>query len=294
MEAIKKPLVQARLKVERARADHGWFDVAYRTFTRYGEDNGPTYAAALTYFTFFSIFPMLLFATAALGYITFGNERLQEDLIESGLKTVPLLRDALRPEGLEEIMKRKGTIALTAVGLALYTGTGAIVALTRGLNQINHVEKERTFAQKRLRSVLWLMTLGLAAVASLGLGIVTRFVPGVLAAILGAIGGIAVNTGLFATAFKFLTARAQSWSDVAVGALVAGVAFEVLKLVGSWFLSRGAGTRSATFGIFAGAAALLIASYLIAQITLLSAEVNAVLAERRMARQSSGTEGGKT
>lgn len=294
MEAVKKPLVQARLKLERARADHGWFDVTYRTFRRYGEDDASTYAAALTYFTFFSIFPMLLFATAALGYITFGNADLQRELIESGLRTVPLLRDALTPDGLEVIMQRRRTIAVTALVLALYSGTGAIVALGHGLNQINHVEKERNFAQKRLRSVLWLAVLGLAAIASLGLGIATSFAPGALAAILGAVGGIAVNTGLFATAFKFLTAKAQSWSDVAVGAVVAGFAFEVLKLVGSWFLSRGAGTRSASFGIFAGAAALLIASYLIAQITLLSAEVNAVLAERRTARQSSGTQGGTT
>lgn len=292
MQAIKRPLGQARLKLERARADHGWFDVAYRTFKRYGEDDASTYAAALTYYTFFSIFPMLLFATAALGYVTFGNTDLQKDLIDSGLRTVPFLRDALTPDGLEVITQRRRTIALTGLVLALYSGTGAIVALGHGLNQINHVEKERNFAQKRLRSVLWLAVLGAAAIASLGMSIATGFAPGILAAILGVVGAITINTGIFATAFKFLTAKAQSWRDVAIGAFVAGIGFEALKLAGSWVLSRGAGTRNATFGTFAGAAALLIASYLIAQITLLSAEVNAVLAERRMARQSSGTQGG--
>ncbi|MDQ4065328.1 MAG: YihY/virulence factor BrkB family protein [Actinomycetota bacterium] len=287
MEAVKKPVARARLTIERARADHGWFDVAYRTFKRFGEDEGPTFAAALTYFTFFSIFPLLLFATAALGYITFGNEALQDRLIQSGLSTIPILKDALTPDGLEIIQKNKGSIALTGAALALYTGTGAIAALNHALNQINHVEKERNFLQKRLVAVVWLGVLGLAALASLALSVASGALPGIAATILGAIGAIAVSTGLFATAFRFLTTKQQSWRDVLPGAFVAAIGFEILKQVGSWFIERGDAGRNATFGAFAGAAALLIASYLISQIVLLSAEVNAVLAERRAARQAS-------
>ena len=289
MEAIKKPVAQARLKLERARADHGWFDVAFRTFKRYGEDDASSYAAALTYYTFFSIFPMLLFAAAILGYITFGNEDLQQQLIDSGLKTVPILRDALKPEGLETIMANRGNLALTGLVLSLYSGSGAIVALGHALNKINHVSEEGSFVQKRVRSLLWLGILGVAAVASLALSAVAGFAPGPLAFVLALAGGLAVNTAIFATAFKFLTHKDETWASVLPGALVAAVGFEILKVAGSYYLARGETARNDTFGTFAAAAALLIASYLIAQVTLLSAEVNAVLAERRAARQSSGT-----
>ncbi|HEV3472392.1 MAG TPA: YihY/virulence factor BrkB family protein [Actinomycetota bacterium] len=289
MEAIKKPLAKARLKVERARADHGWFDVAYRTFKRYGEDDASSYAAALTYYTFFSIFPMLLFAAAVLGYVTFGNETLQQQLIDSGLKSVPILRDALSPEGLETIMANKQNLAITGLVLALYSGSGAIVALGHALNKINHTSEEGSFVQKRLRSLMWLGILGAAAVASLALSAVAGFAPGPLAFLLALAGGLAVNTGIFATAFKFLTTKDETWSSVLPGAVVAAAGFEILKVAGTFYLARGETARNDTFGTFAAAAALLIASYLIAQVTLLSAEVNAVLAERRTARQSSGS-----
>lgn len=292
---IKKLIARARVILERFRADHGWFDVAYRTFKRFGEDDGPTFAAGLTYYTFFSIFPLLLFATAGLGYITFGNDELRRELLESGLDTIPMLQQALTEDVLTGIQKRRESIALTGLALALYTGSGAIVALAHGLNEINHVDEERNFLQKRLRSILWLGVLGLVSLASLTLSAMSDFLPGAAAAVFATIGGMAVSTGLFATAYKVLTTKAQRWAEVLPGAVIAAIGFEVLKQLGSWFIGRGAARREAMFGAFAGAATLLVASYLISQLVLMSATVNAVLAERRAARQASpATKGGVT
>ena len=284
METIKRPAAEIKLRLQRARADHTWVDVTFRTFRRFGEDEGGTLAAALTYYTFFSIFPLLLLAVSLLGYVTFGNESLQQELIRSGLRTVPLLRDALSPNGLELIMDRKGSLALTGLALALYSGSGAIVALEHGLNRIHHVADEPNWVQKRLRSLVWLGILGLAAIASLGLGIVSGAAPGVLAAITATIGALLLNVGIFATAYRVLPKKDLSWREVLPGAIVAAVVFEILRFVGTAYLAQGETTRNATFGTSAAAAALLIASYLIAQITLLAAEVNAVLAERRATR----------
>ena len=99
--------------------------------------------------------------------------------------------------------------------------------------------------------------------------------------------GVAVSAVMFMTAFRFLPASGLSWKEAFPGALAASIAFEVLKLAGGWYLARGAASREETFGAFNTAAALLVASYLLAQITLLAAELNAVLAERRKTRQSS-------
>jgi uncharacterized BrkB/YihY/UPF0761 family membrane protein len=71
------------------------------------------------------------------------------------------------------------------------------------------------------------------------------------------------------------------------GAVVAALLFELLKEFGTWYLSRGAEGREAAFGVFASAAGLLVASYLLAQVILLAAELNDVLAQRRVTRQSS-------
>ena len=287
MERVKKAPAEAKRRLERARARYGWIDVGVRTAKRYGDDDCGSYAAALTYYLFFSIFPLLLFAAAALGYLTPGNPDLQRDILESGLKTVPVLSEAIDTGSLEAIEDNRGAIALTGLGLALYTGSGAIVALEHALNKVGHVQQEPNFIVKRARSLKWLAVLGLAAIGSLALSTVAGFVVGPVGAALGVVAGVVVNVCIFATAFRFLPATDRSWAEVLPGSLVAAIAFEILKFAGSFYLARGAATRQQTFGALAGAAALLVASYLISQIILFAAELNEALFERRAIRQPS-------
>ena len=280
-DRAKALLADAR---ERSRV----IDVVAATFQRYSDDDGGSYAAALTYYTFFSIFPLLLFGAAVLGYLTFNDPGLREDLFKEGLKTVPVIRDAFEPKGVDAIIANRRAIALTALGLALYSGTGAVVALQHALNKIHRLEDEPGWLAKRLRSVKWLAILGVGGLLAVGVGTVAGFAEtllgdgalGATAATVAALaGGVLVTTLLFATAYKFLPARKQTWRQVLPGALVAAVLFQILNLAGTTYLARGESTRNDTFGTFAAAATLLVASYLISQITLLAAEVNLVLAE---------------
>lgn len=287
MDRIKRLIALGKLEIEKARARWGAFDIAYRTFKRFGEDDGPTHAASLTYYTFFSIFPLLLFSAAALGYLTFGNDALRDELVNSGLETVPLLRDALSPAGLKQIEENKNALAVTGTLLALYTGSGVIIAMQHSLNKIYHVVDEPNFLHKRLRSLMWLAVLGVFALASLTLSTVAEFAPDALASVLSLVGGLAVNIALFSTAYKMLPATSLSWREVLPGAIVAAIGFEILKVAGTAYLARGETARNDTFGTLAAAAALLVASFIIARVVLLAAEVNAVLAERRATRQSS-------
>jgi membrane protein len=287
VERLKGAQATAKLRLERARARHGWVDVGMRTVKRYGDDDCGSYAAALTFYLFFSIFPLLLFTAAALGYLTPGNRELRRDILESGLKTVPVLSEAIDRQSLNRIEDNREAIALTGLVLALYSGSGAVVALEHALNKVGHVQEEPNFLVKRMRSLKWLVVLGVAAVASMGLSTIAGFVVGPLGAALGLIVGIAVNVGIFATAFRFLPATERSWAEVLPGSVLTAVAFEVLKFAGSFYLARGAASREQTFGALAGAAALLVASYLISQIILFAAELNEALFERRAIRRRS-------
>jgi membrane protein len=287
---------RARLRLQRARADHAAVDVAAATLKRYSDDDGGFYAASLTYYTFFSIFPLLVFAASALGYITFLSKDVQDRLLDKGLDAVPLISDILSRKTIASLQDQRGTLALVGLVLALYAGSGGIVALEHALNKLNHIEREPGFIPKRLRSIKWLGALVPAALVTLGTGAIAQFAGTIFGggAILAAATwflshavGMCVAAGVFLAAFKLLPAVAQSWREALPGAIVAGVAFEALKIVGAWYLARGAESREATFGSFRTAAALLVASYLLAQVTLLAAEVNAVLAERRRTRQSS-------
>lgn len=293
MAELSKLGVQAKRAVEVARSRSTAVDVVVRVFKRFSEDEGGTLAAALTYYTFFSIFPLLLFSASALGYITLGNAELRDQIIQKGIDAIPLLGDALTSSGLEQLGRARGSLALTALAMGLYAGSGGVVALEHALNRIYRVTEEPKFVQKRLRSLKWLALIGAAVVLSVGastagslLPKVVTDLPGVLSTLTFLI-GVAMTLFVFVAMFKFLPARRLSWKEIFPGAVTAAVAFEILKVAGGAYLARGETVRSNTFGTFAASAGLLVASYLVSQVTLLCAEVNAVLAERRTTRQSS-------
>ena len=371
VEDLKKTPQKAKVLLERARAKNKAVDVAMRTFQSFSEDDGGSYAAALTYYTFFSIFPLLLFSASILGFITAGNAVLREDILEAGLESVPLLRDVLSPGGLKVIEEGRQGFALTGTVLALYSGTGAVVALQHALNRFYGVTEEPNWLGKRVRALRFLALFAVGVLLSLVLGGLAGYatnifseeetlggknvsvtevnkgadppsanvevgerdfpnveegsifaegytlesvaesgecvtvsfegddntlctvggsgvtVAAVVGKILGHISGFIVGVLLFAGAYKFLPAVKRTFKEVLPGALIAAGAFEILKEVGAWYIQRGAGTREATFGVFAISAALLIACFLISQITLLCAEVNDVLMQRRVTRESS-------
>ncbi len=275
---------QGQRVLERARARWNGIDVVVRTFKRYSEDDATSYAAALTYYAFFAIFPLLLFAAAGVGFVTFGNQELADKVVRAGIKGVPMIKDALTPDGLTLIQKNKETIAGIGFALALYTGTGMIVALEHALNKVQRIDHEGNWFEKRLRAVRWLAVLGVAAAGSLTLTSLASGLDGFLGKVLSYAGAFAIDFVIFATAFRFLSAIKTAWRDVIPGAIVAAFAFSLLKGLGAAYLAHGESTRNATYGTLAGAATLLVACYLISQVTLLAAEVNATLIERRATR----------
>lgn len=286
MPDFSKIIDQAKLRLERARARYGLVDIGVRTFKRFSEDDGGFYAAALTYYVFFSMFPLLIFGTALLGFATQVYPDLEKDLLEEGLQSFPLIGSVIEPDVLRAIRRGAGGLAVLSVVLALYSGSGAVVALGHALNKIHRVEDEGNFFVKRLDALKWLALFALMVIGSVVVTGWAQWVPGWGATIVALVVGFALDLAIFATAFKFLPHMKRTWGDVLPGALIAAGIFELLKYFGTLYISRGAETRSATFGAFATAAGLLVASYLLAQITLLTAEVNAVLAERRLTRQS--------
>jgi inner membrane protein YhjD len=301
VQAVQRIGSQAKLRLERARARSGFVDVVVRTVKRYSADDCGFYAASLTYYAFFSIFPLLLFSAAVLGYITFLSPTLREDILSAGLDAFPLLDSILTPATLDTIQEQRGSLALIAAALALYSGSGGIVALQHAMNRISGVREEPGFVPKRLRSLGWLGLLGISALISVGLGAVASFAGGLfgdvglaneMTSAIGHLAGFAVGVWIFLSAFKFLPVPEKSWREVLPGALLAAAAFELLKIAGTWYLERGAATREATFGAFAAAAGLLVVAYLLAQVTLLSFELNEVLSERRRRRTTMEPEGG--
>ena len=55
--------------LDRLRARFGWFDHVMRAYQRFDDHNGGFFAAGLTYYTIFALFPLLMVGFAVVGFV---------------------------------------------------------------------------------------------------------------------------------------------------------------------------------------------------------------------------------
>jgi len=256
---------------------HAVFAFPHAVIKKFGDDRGGQQATLLAYYGFFSLLPLLLVAATVLGFVLRNNPDLQDSLLDSAISQFPVIGQHIR-ENLRSI--EGSTLALT-IGIvgALWGGLGGIRAMQDAMNIVWDVpHKERPgFPNRLLPALLMLLVLG-------GFGLMSTAISAIGTG--GAIEGFAraitipasavLNVATFLLAFKVLTTKEVSWSDVMPGALFAGVAWTALQAAGTYIVGSRLEGASQLYGVFGVVIGLVLWLYLGAQITLLAAEVNVV------------------
>ena len=126
-------------------------------------------ASLLSFFSFLSIFPLLLVATTILGFVLQNNEDLQQRIVDGALENIPVLGQQLAddPTSLE------GNVWVLIVGLltALWSATKAFVGFQVAQDDIWEIpidDREGMHVQ-RGRAVLGLVIIGVSQIGSLAL-----------------------------------------------------------------------------------------------------------------------------
>ncbi|HTW18900.1 MAG TPA: YihY/virulence factor BrkB family protein [Mycobacteriales bacterium] len=276
---MKIDRLRARLDdIQQARP---WLAFPYAVIKKFGADSSTNLAVLITYYTFFSVFPLLLAMFSILGFVLHGNPHLQHRIETSTLHELPLVSGPV---------PKHGSVAVVVVGvvLALYSGLGVAKAAQNAWDTVYCVPQtdRPNWLQKNVRS--------LRLVAVGGTGLVATAVVSTSVASGGAIGlhvgfaltilGIAVtlvlNTALLAIVFRWLTSREVSFREVIAGAAFAAVAFEVLQAIASAFIAHKLKGAKATYGAFGTVVVLLSWFYLQSVVLLLAAQVNVVKQDR--------------
>ncbi|MDQ4148635.1 MAG: YihY/virulence factor BrkB family protein [Actinomycetota bacterium] len=270
---------------------HRWLAIPLAVAKKFSDDKAGYLAALVAYYAFFSLFPLLLVLVTALGFFLGRNSEFQQRVVNSVLTQFPIIGDQIR----ENIQSIRGSGVALAIGIAgtLLAGLAVIQALQHGMDEIWNVpvSERPNFLISKLRSLLMLLVLGGGAIgATLVSGIAAGGSGGVWSIPLrfaGFIGSLALNFGLFMVAFRVLTVAPISWRDVWKGALFAAVAWALLQHLGSFYVSRQLRNAGQVYGFFAIVIGLLSWLYVGAQLTLLAAETNVVLARRLWPRSLS-------
>jgi membrane protein len=261
---------------DRRQQTQRWLAFPVAVIKKFSDDQGGSLAALVAYYSFFSLFPLLLVFVTVLGFVLQGDPGAQKSVENSVLGQFPIIGEKITPHGLE------GKTAALVIGLltSLWAGLGVTQAAQNALDTVWAVPfKHRSdFVYKRLRGLALLISLGvLFLVSSLASGLVLGGLGGTALKIGGIAFSLLLNCALFMAAFRLMTSDTVQTRCLWVGVLFAAVFWEILQALGGVYIGHVLKNTTGTYAQFGFVIALLIWLHLGAQLTLFAAEINVVL-----------------
>jgi len=272
-------------RLDRYQRRHTWLGLPLAVIYKFFDDRGSYLSALVAYYSFVSLFPLLLLFYSALGFFLQSDPSLRHSLEHSVLTNLPGLGRQIS----SHITTFNGSGVALAVGVVgtLYGGLGAMQAAQAGFNQIYGVprNKQPNPIKSRVRSLGLLALLGLGVLLSLALAITLSTASKSLnldtpVRVVGYVLNYVLNVALFSAAFQLLTARELRFREVAEGGMVAAGLWMLLQTFGSIYVSHTLKDTGHLYGVFAVVLATLAWLYLQSVILMLSAEINVVVHDR--------------
>ena len=271
-------------RLDRFQQEHTWAGFPLAVLYKFTDDQGGYLTATLAYYSFLSLFPLLLLLTTVLGFVLSGDVAAQHRVLSSTLSQFPIIGDQIRTN----VTSLKGSaVALTVgIGGSLYGGLGVAQAGQNAMNNMWGVSRNRrpNPVKARFKSVTAVLALGAGAVGTTVLsGMFTAAGSGSLH--LGVVGravalaiSLAGNIALFVAGFRMLTADDIHRRQLLPGAVAAAVGWQGLQSLGSYYVKHSLAHATQTYGLFGVVLGLIAFLHLAALLTLLCAEVNVVRA----------------
>ena len=270
-----------------------FYELVKKSVMAWIDDYAPSMGAAISYYTVFSIAPLMIIVIAVAGFV-WGREAVQGEIVgqlsgllgkEGAQGVQALIESASQPT--------KGLVATAISIVVLVIGATTVFAeLQSSLDRIWQVPKAPqasgiwAILRSRLLSLGFILGLGFLLLVSLVTGAAIAafgtwangLMPGweTLLYIINIVFSVGIATVLFAMIFKVMPQAKVGWRDVWIGAGVTAVLFEA----GKWLISLYIGKTSVTssFAAAGSLVVLLVWVYYSAQIFLLGAEFTWVYA----------------
>ncbi len=237
------------LKRDRPGVEH-----VVAAYQHYKDHHGDHLAAAITYFSFLALFPLVLLGVSITAFVLASDRHLQNELLTKvGSSMSGGFGDTVQKAIETAINQRAGVGVIGLAGVAL-TGLGWIDNLRTAIDTVwGLAESKRSFLAKKLSDALVLLGLGAGVVLSLAVtvggtaasGLLLRALglddvtgAGTVTRIVGIALGILGNMIIFGWLMIRLPDLRVTRRTAVRATLLAAVGFEVLKIVGTYYIAR--------------------------------------------------------
>jgi len=261
--------------------------ILLRSFGRFSEERGGEVAASLAYYTLFSLFPFFL-ALIAAGSFFLERDQVFKQVQEMFLNLFPGSKEIIQ-NNLKTVLDLRGTVGIIGLVSLFWSASGMFSSLIYNINRAWPDTRMRNFLRKRLAGLLITVALGALVILS----VLATTTLSVLANIdLQALGGqlIAVLpfkaffTQLLSLLVKVLAFLAlYLWAPnkkvgtryALVGAVVAGVGWELATAGFTWYLTSGIVHYELVYGSLGAIVVLMFWVYISSLIILYGAHLTA-------------------
>ncbi|MEN8172228.1 MAG: YihY/virulence factor BrkB family protein [Chloroflexota bacterium] len=253
------------------------------------EDRATESAAGIAFYSFFSLFPLLLIMVS-FGGSFLESSQAQSEVLDFLLRIFPFSGDVIEGN-IKEVLRARSSVNSWSVVMLFWSGSGAFAAFSRAINQAWPRAKRRPFIIRRLMALGAIIVLVVGLTLLLPLIALSHLLPENLNSAVHAFGQIRYISQFLVWFLFFLTlSMLYRWIpniDVARdesmwGGLVASLGSFAATGGFTWFLKSGLVRYNLVYGSLGTVVALMAWIYLLSVIILFGAYLSAAVAEQKL------------
>ncbi|MBU2521220.1 MAG: YihY/virulence factor BrkB family protein [Proteobacteria bacterium] len=259
---------------------------------RFGQEHAPEAAASMSFYTLFSLFPVILIVVAANSFIL-ESLHVQEQILETILKFFPVASHQIISSNMQQILQARGAVGIVGVIILVWAATCVFTTLVHNLNRAWTDAPVQNIFRARLTAfsiiIFFVMLLPLFWMSKA----VINLIPVWDANLLGVINisyfkKIISNVFIYIfvcmtlmTLYRWIPKTKVRWSEALGGAVFAVMAEGAATAVFSWYLRSGLSKYNLVYGSLGALISFLTWIYIINLIVLFGAHLSASIAHHR-------------
>src|SRR3954462_4516935 len=122
--------------LDRFRTRYSWFDHVMRARERYQDSKGDFYAAGITYFTIFALFPLLMVAFSIAGFVLASQPDLLAEVTDKIKSTVSGDLGNQLVQLMDSAIESRTSVGIIGLATAAWAGLGWMANLREALSQM--------------------------------------------------------------------------------------------------------------------------------------------------------------
>ncbi len=269
----------------------GALTVVVESIQYFNLNRGPEAAAVVSYYSLFSIFPLLIFIVAGLSFIL-GVQAAQEQVTQQIQNILPVSTEIIT-QNIQSVLRQRTSFSLVGLLGLFWAATGMFNTLALNINRAFPQANARSFFHNRFIAIL--LVSGIVSLIFISLAFTTildvlrlekspilDFISSSIQNsyhILAQFGPFLIRLVAVWTLYRFVPNTRIRTVPAFIGALITAMAWELSTRAFTWYLSSGYTTYEVIYGSLGRIFALLIWLYISSWLLIFGAYLTAAITQ---------------